>query len=79
MVYFNSNNSNSNSGSNNAGKESSGQNSIIYILLFGFALFLMVYIIYTYFRPSQVSKGYTDAEGSGKNYRTGRYLETDVQ
>jgi hypothetical protein len=59
MVYFNSNNSNSNSGSNNAGKESSGQNSIIYILLFGFALFLMVYIIYTYFRPSQVSKGYT--------------------
>jgi hypothetical protein len=58
MVYFNSNNQ-VNQVNNNLGEKSGGSNTIIYLLLFGFAIFVMVYVIYKYFGPTEPTKGYT--------------------
>jgi hypothetical protein len=55
MVY----NNNNNRIINNIVDKEDGSHYIIYILLFGFALFVMIYIIYTYFAPKKPIKGYT--------------------
>jgi hypothetical protein len=59
MVYFNNNSRINGNSSNNIIEKEGGSNTIIYIILFAFALFVMVYIIYTYFRPAKPSRGYT--------------------
>jgi hypothetical protein len=55
MVYFNNNN---NRVSNNV-VEKEGSNILIYLCLFGFALFVMIYVIYKYFVSNKPVKGYT--------------------
>ncbi len=55
MVYFNNGNNHLN---NNVGEKESSH-GMIYLLLFGFALFLTIYVIYKYFAPPIPRQGYT--------------------